>query len=168
MVDYKGNGPVIVHIVPHSHDDVGWKKTVNAYFDGSYKDIQWTNVNIELTSIMHALLQNPDRKFSQVEVKFFKMWWDLQSDAMKTNVKSLVENGQLELINGGWSMHDEACPTYTDMITNMMKGHDFLLKEFGVKPRIGWHVDPFGHSSTNARLFSDMGFDAFFYARTDY
>ena len=65
-------------------------------------------------------------------------------------------------------MHDEACPTYTDMITNMMKGHDFLLKEFGVKPRIGWHVDPFGHSSTNARLFSDMGFDAFFYARTDY
>ena len=65
-------------------------------------------------------------------------------------------------------MHDEACPTYTDMINNMMIGHDFILKEFDIKPRIGWHVDPFGHSSTNARLFSDMGFDAFFYARTDY
>ena len=76
---------------------------------------------------MHALLNNPERKFSEVEVKFFKMWWDLQNDQMKEDVKMLVANGQLELINGGWSMHDEAGPTWQDMINNMMIGHDFLL-----------------------------------------
>jgi hypothetical protein len=26
-------------------------------------------------------------------------------------------------------MHDEACPHYEDMITNMQMGHDFVLKE---------------------------------------
>jgi alpha-mannosidase len=57
---------------------------------------------------------------------------------MKQDVRELVSNGQLELINGGWSMHDEACPTYQDMINNMMIGHDFIKEEFGVKPRIGW------------------------------
>lgn len=57
---------------------------------------------------------------------------------MKDNVKKLVDNGQLELLNGGWSMHDEACPTYEDMIDNMMMGHDFILKNFGKKPSIGW------------------------------
>ena len=41
------------------------------------------------------------------------------------------------------------------------------MKEFGVKPRIGWHVDPFGHSNANPRLFADMGFDAWFFARLD-
>ena len=41
-------------------------------------------------------------------------------------------------MNGGWSMHDEACPIYDDMINNMQMGHDFILKEFGVKPKIGW------------------------------
>jgi len=134
----KENDILTVHVVPHSHDDVGWLKTVDQYFDGSRKDIQWTNVEIELTTVMNALIDDPRRKFSEVEMKFFSMWWDRQNEDMKEKVRGLVKNGQLELINGGWSMHDEACPTYTDMIENMMIGHEFILKEFGVKPRIGW------------------------------
>lgn len=43
----------------------------------------------------------------------------------------------------------------------------FLKKEFGVKPRIGWQLDAFGHSSTNSRLFADFGFEAQFFARLD-
>ena len=62
-------------------------------------------------------------------------------------------------------MHDEAAPHYEDMINNMMKGHEWLLKELGAVPRIGWHVDPFGHSTANPRLFADMGFDAWMFAR---
>ena len=50
-------------------------------------------------------------------------------------------------------MHDEAVTHYEDMINNMMLGHEYLLKEFGIKPKIGWHIDPFGHSSANPRLF---------------
>ena len=51
------------------------------------------------------------------------------------------------------------------MINNMIIGHNFLKKEFGVTPKVGWMIDAFGHSSANARLFSDFGFDAFFVAR---
>jgi len=50
------------------------------------------------------------------------MWYELQNDSMKDQVKKFIANGQLEIVNGGWSMHDEACPTYTDMIENMMHG----------------------------------------------
>lgn len=42
------------------------------------------------------------------------------------------------------------------------------MKEFGVQPRIGWQIDPFGHSNTNARVFAEMGFDAWFFARGDW
>jgi len=65
-------------------------------------------------------------------------------------------------------MSDEAAPHFDDLIDNMQKGHDFLMKEFGVRPRIGWHIDPFGHSSATPRVFADMGFDAWFFARLDY
>jgi hypothetical protein len=66
-------------------------------------------------------------------------------------------------------MHDEACTHYEDMINNMKVGHDFLRKEFdGYAPTIGWHVDPFGHSTFNPRLFADLGFNSWFFWRLDY
>ena len=42
------------------------------------------------------------------------------------------------------------------------------MREFGIRPTIGWHIDPFGHSNTQATLFAAMGFSAFFFARIDY
>lgn len=101
-------------------------------------------------------------------MKFFSMWWEEQTPEVQDKVRDLVDRGQLELINGGWSMHDEACPIYSDMIENMMFGHQFILKNFGKKPRIGWQIDPFGHSNTNARIFAEMGFDAWFFTRLDF
>ena len=65
-------------------------------------------------------------------------------------------------------MHDETSTTYTDQLNNMIKGHEFLLQEFGVRPKIGWQVDPYGHSNAHARLYAEMGFDAYFFARIDF
>jgi len=50
--------------MPHSHDDIGWLKTIDQYFYGTNKWTQWTDVNQEISSIMGALLENPARKFS--------------------------------------------------------------------------------------------------------
>ena len=49
-------------------------------------------------------------------------------------------------------MHDEAATHYIDMIDQTTMGHRFLKEEFGVTPRIGWQIDPFGHSAVQAYL----------------
>lgn len=95
------------------------------------------------------------------------MWYSRQPSEIKKQVKKLIKSGQLEITQGGWSSTDEACPNYEDLINNMYLGHAFLLKEFGVRPKVGWHVDPFGHSAANAALFSDFGFEAIFISRLD-
>lgn len=74
----------------------------------------------------------------------------------------------MEIANGGWSANDEATPYFDDIINNFMVGHEFLVKEFGVKPKIGWNIDDFGHTDTNTRLFSEMGFNAMFFSRLDH
>lgn len=38
-------------------------------------------------------MQNPERRFVQVEMKYFSMWWEEQTDRMKEQVRALVKNG---------------------------------------------------------------------------
>ncbi len=53
---------------------------------------------------------------------FFKKWWNQQTQDKKNVVKNLVEKGQLEFINGGWCMNDEASTHYVDIIDQMALG----------------------------------------------
>ena len=71
-------------------------------------------------------------------------------------MRQLVANGQLEFINAGWSMNDEACTDYNAIIDQMSIGLRFVEKTFGAaaRPRIAWHIDPFGHSAGQAALFA--------------
>lgn len=126
------------------------------------------DVSAILDTTIPELIKDSKKRFTYVEMKFFSMWFYRQTPTMQENVRGLVREGRLEIVNGGWSMHDEANTHYEDQINNMMLGHDFLMKEFGVKPKIGWSIDPFGHSNANARLFAEMGFDAYFFWRIDY
>ena len=72
-------------------------------------------------------------------------------------------------MNGGYVQHDEACAHFVGMIDQTTRGHRFLLREFNITPNIGWQIDPFGHSSTQAGLLgTSLGFDAVFFGRADY
>jgi alpha-mannosidase len=166
----KGSPNVLnVHIVPHSHDDVGWLKTVDQYYFGYNMSIQHASVHDIIDSVIASLQENPKRTFTYVEQKFFSMWWERQNDAMRDSVRFLVANNQLNFVNGGWCMHDEASTHYMGMIDQTTLGHTFLKNELGVIPRVGWQLDPFGHSSTQASLMtSRMGFDALYFGRIDY
>lgn len=162
-------GKLNVHLVPHTHDDAGWLKTVDQYYVGSNNSIQVACVQYILDSLIPALLADKNRKFIYVEMAFLQRWWREQSEGMKSIVKDLVKSGQLELINGGMVMHDEAATHYIDMIDQTTLGHQFIKKEFGVTPRIGWQIDPFGHSAVQAYLLgAEVGFDSLFFARIDY
>ena len=60
---------------------------------------------------------------------------------------------------------DEAVTSYSDILTNFRLGSAFLKEEFGVETKIGWQLDPFGHSSANAELFQLLGMEAMVFAR---
>lgn len=158
-----------VHVVPHTHDDVGWLKTVDEYFYGLNTSIVDVCVKDILDTVIQALLENPSRTFTYVEQKFFSMWWELQDDSIRDSVRFLVSNEQLNFVNGGWCMHDEAATHYMGMIDQTTLGHDFLKRELGVIPKVGWQLDPFGHSSSQSSLLtSKVGFDALYFGRIDY
>ncbi|CAF1146005.1 unnamed protein product [Rotaria sordida] len=159
-----------VHIVAHTHDDVGWLKTIDQYYYGSRSEIRHRGVQYIIDSVIQALLENPDRRYIYVEMAFFWRWWNQQSDDIHNTVRQLVNEGRLEFISGGWSMHDEGATHYNSIIDQHSLGAEFLRDQFGdcARPKIGWQIDPFGHSREVASLFAQMGFDGLFFGRADY
>jgi len=67
-------------------------------------------------------------------------------------------------------MNDEATTYYNQIIDQMTWGFRKLNDTFGECsiPRIGWQIDPFGHSKEQASIFALMNFDAFFFTRLDH
>lgn len=142
-----------IHIISHSHDDVGWLKTPDGYFD---EDVQ-----ILLSNVMVSLGKNSKRRFVEVEMYYFKRWWLLQTNETREKVHQFVKNGQLSFANGGWCINDEAVAHYSPIIDQMTFGNEFLRDTFGEcsVPKLSWQIDPFGASREMAHLYSLMNFD---------
>ncbi|XP_034939557.1 lysosomal alpha-mannosidase isoform X1 [Chelonus insularis] len=159
-----------VHLVPHTHDDVGWLKTVDQYFYGSNTSIQRAGVQYIIDTAIEALKRDPQRKFIYVETAFLWKWWLNQNDAKKAEVRALIDEGRLEIIGGAWSMNDEATTHYHSIVDQFTWGFRRLNDTFGecARPKIGWQIDPFGHSREQASLFAQFGFDGMFFGRLDY
>ena len=99
-------------------------------------------MNAIISANVLSLLDNPDRKFTYVEQAFFQRWVEEQTEEKLQSVRQLVASGQLEFINGGFSMHDEACPTFVDMLDNTHIGNRLIFEQFGVVPKTTWSIDP--------------------------
>ncbi|XP_025208868.1 lysosomal alpha-mannosidase-like isoform X2 [Melanaphis sacchari] len=164
------DGYLNVHFIPHTHDDVGWLKTVDQYYFGTNSSIQLAGVQFILDSVITELAKDPNKRFIYVETAFFWKWWVDQSEETQNIVKDLVASGRLEFIGGAWSMNDEAASNYVSIIDQFTWGLRKLNDTFGEcgRPHIGWQIDPFGHSRQMATLFSQFGYDGLFFGRLDY
>ncbi len=67
-----------IHLIAHSHDDVGWLRTVDDYYI-------FEVINI-ITNVVKSLQVSPNRKFTQVETYFFHRWWSEQNEDTKNKV----------------------------------------------------------------------------------
>ncbi|KAL9275061.1 Alpha-mannosidase 2-like protein [Drosera capensis] len=163
-VEYKGDEwdaeRLKIFVVPHSHNDPGWKRTVEEYYEQQSRHI--------LDTIVETLEKDARRKFIWEEMSYLQRWWKDASESKKESFKNLVSNGQLEIVGGGWVMNDEANSHYYAIIEQMTEGNLWLNETIGFIPRNAWAIDPFGYSPTMAYLLRRMGFENMLIQRTHY
>ncbi|XP_055353589.1 alpha-mannosidase 2x-like [Paramacrobiotus metropolitanus] len=154
------NRSLKVFLVPFSHADPGWLQTVDGYMEGSTKHT--LNLMVE-----HLTLWK-DRTFIWAEISFFEMWWNTINETIKEQVRTLVEEGRLEFVNGGYVMPDEANCHYYAIIHQYVYGHQWLHQTFNITVKHGFSIDPFGYSSTMPYILKNMGFDSMYIQRIHY
>lgn len=135
--------------IPHSHDDLGWLRTIEDYYDEKVSRIFATVID-QLEKSREIDQDRFRKKFVYSEIGYLKLF--LNSDPEKTQERidrliSLIYSHQWEFVNGGISMSDSACPHYEDIISNYFNGLNFIRKRFNVGTKYAWQIDPFGHSA---------------------
>ncbi|XP_050222863.1 alpha-mannosidase 2 [Mercurialis annua] len=163
-VSYEGNEwdheRLKVFVVPHSHNDPGWKLTVDEYYERQSRHI--------LDTIVSTLSKDVRRKFIWEEMSYLERWWRDATEEKRESFTNLVKNGQLEIVGGGWVMNDEANSHYFAIIEQIAEGNMWLNDTIGFIPKNSWAIDPFGYSPTMAYLLRRMGFENMLIQRTHY
>jgi alpha-mannosidase II len=134
QVTYKGDEwnaeKLKVFVAPHSHNDPGWIRTVEEYYQRQSRHILDTIVESLskvaaafsplqircwalvpslpfLTTISLCAVQDPRRKFIWEEMSYLERWWRDAPRKKQEAFAKLVRDGQLEIVSGGWVMNDE-------------------------------------------------------------
>ena len=149
-----------IHIIPHSHMDPGWLKTYDEYYNLQVKKI--------FDNVFEQLKANPNRTFVYCEMINFERWYKDQSEVVKQTLKKWLKEERIEFVGGGVVMNDEASSFYQDIMDQMRVGMEFIKKEFDIMPVVGWMLDPFGHSSANAYVHSQLGYKYIALNRIEY
>uniref|UniRef100_A0A0K0ELU2 Alpha-mannosidase n=1 Tax=Strongyloides stercoralis TaxID=6248 RepID=A0A0K0ELU2_STRER len=139
-----------VFLIPHSHDDPGWLKTFEKYYNDDVSKI--------LYGMLEYLSKNNEMKFVYVEMSFFELFYSTLSLSNRQKVKKLLLSEKLEIITGGWVMSDEANSHFFSQITELFEGHEFLKNNLQYIPKNHWSIDPFGLSPTMAYIMKESGF----------
>ncbi len=142
----------VVHLIPHSHCDAGYRESFQEYYDQQVHNI--------IDSMLVALSRSSNRKFVWEETSFLAKWWQNATDDQKHLMRKLIDEERLEMIGGGWVMHDEAVNNAATILNQMALGLKYLNETLSVRPKYEWHIDPFGHSLMMPELYTALQYDA--------
>lgn len=95
---------------------------------------QFAGVSYTIDTVVTELTEHPEYKFSIVEVAFLYRWWNNATPKQREQMKALVANKQIEFINAGWCMSDEANMYYEDFVDQMTVGLRWIKDTFNVVP----------------------------------
>ena len=106
----------------HSHNDPGWLKTFEDYFNGQSRNI--------ISNAVTKLKQYKNLTFIWTEMAFLNRWWDQSHVTKRNELKALIKEGRFEITTGGWVMSDEASSHYFAIIDQLIEGikKNILLK----------------------------------------
>lgn len=148
-IRYQPQGEVIM--TGHSHIDVAWLWTVR----------ETTRKCARTFSNTVALMDHyPDFVFAQSQAYLYDKTKQVYPEVYD-RIREHVANGQWDIVGNAWVEADTNVASGEALIRQLLYGHEFFQKEFGVSSDIYWLPDCFGFSWALPQIIRRSGMKYF-------
>ena len=144
-----------IHMVGHAHIDPTW---LWRWTEG-YEEVRAT-----FRSALDRMNETPAFKFTASSACFYE-WVKACDPAMFEEIRARVKEGRWELAGGWWVEPDCNIPCGESFVRHGLYSQRFFEREFGVRARVGFNPDTFGHAGTLPQIYKKLGIDYYVYMR---
>jgi alpha-mannosidase len=80
-------------------------------------------------------------------------------------VQRMVEAGRWDVVGGTWVQPDTNMPATETFLRHFALGQAYFASRFGIRPRVAWAADSFGHSAGLPEILAAAGMEGFSFSR---
>lgn len=146
---------MVVHLIANAHLDPVWLWNWQAGVDEALATFR---------SAVDRCHEYPEFKYTRGESWLYQWVEDLDPGLFR-EVSSLIESGQWSVAGGQLVQPDANLPTAAGWRKQIALGQRYFQDRFGIRPRVGYNVDTFGHPATLPDLLSEMGYHGYIFHR---
>ncbi|MGE5198288.1 MAG: hypothetical protein ACM3H9_01515, partial [Rhodospirillaceae bacterium] len=94
-------------------------------------------------------------------------WVEEFDPALFARIRDLVRSGRWHVIGGWYLQPDCNLPSGESFVRQITAGLKYFRDRFGVRPRVAFNVDPFGHSRGLVQVLKRSGYLGYLFCRPD-
>ncbi len=146
---------MIFHLLPNAHLDPVW---LWDWREGMNEGIITTRTVLDLMD------EFPDLTFMRGEAALYRHIEEQDPDTF-FRVKRMIEARRWDVVGGTWLQSDTNMPATETFLRHFALGQAYFASRFGLRPRVAWAADSFGHSAGLPEILSAAGMEGFSFSR---
>ena len=146
---------MIIHMIGNAHLDPVWLWPWQASADEALATFR---------SAADRLDEYPEFIYTRGEAWLFDQIERLDPHLFE-RARAHIAGGRWQLVGGQWVQPDCNLPTLAGWNKQLEVGARYFREKFGVKPRVGYNVDSFGHPATLPDILSAHGVESYVFHR---
>lgn len=92
-------------------------------------------------------------------------WLEEDEPEMFEEIRQRVREGRWNIVNGWWVQPDCNLPCGESFVRQGLYGQRYFMDRFGVRAKVGYNVDSFGHCATLPQILKKCGLDYYVFFR---
>jgi alpha-mannosidase len=143
------------HMIGHGHIDPVWLWPMSEGISITYSTFR---------SNLDRMNETSGFKFTSSSAQFYQ--WVADNDPqMMAQIRKRVEEGRWGVVGGWWVEPDVNIPSGEAMVRQGLYGQLTLQNLLGVRAKVGFNPDSFGHTSTLPQIIKLQGMDNYVFMR---